>query len=80
MLQRMKFVHKVVLMPAGAGLGFLAILLVALIIDLRNARVLNNIGEGHVPAFEIALQLDRSLAEAQRDMQDAVGARSRSST
>ncbi|HYU33280.1 MAG TPA: HAMP domain-containing methyl-accepting chemotaxis protein [Thermoanaerobaculia bacterium] len=71
----MRFVHKVVLMPALAGIGFLAVLGAALAIDARNARLLIRIGSGHVPAVETTLQLDRILAETQRDLQDSVAAR-----
>lgn len=75
MLQRMRFVHKVTLMPLVAGVGFLAIFAVALIVDLRNARILARIGGGHVPAVSTTLQLDRTLGDLQRSLQDAVAAR-----
>jgi methyl-accepting chemotaxis protein len=74
MLRRMKFVHRVLLMPAVAGAGFLTVLIVALVMDQRNARLLAHIGGGHVPAVEITLQLDRTLAELQRTLQDSVAA------
>lgn len=75
MLRRMKFAHKVALMPALAGAGFLVILAVALGLGTQNARILSRIGEGHVPAVESSLQLDRTLADLQRSLQDAVASR-----
>src|SRR5262245_47980894 len=71
MLRRMKFAHKVALMPALAGAGFLVILAAALSLGTRNARILSRIGEGHVPAVESSLQLERTLEDLQRSLQDA---------
>ena len=75
MLRRVKFAHKVALMPALAAAGFLVILAVALSLGARNARILSRIGDGHVPAVESSLQLDRTLADLQRSLQDAVASR-----
>ena len=75
MLRRMKFAHKVALMPALAGIGFLAILGVALSLGAHNARILSRIGKGHVPAVESSLRLDRTLADLQKSLQDAVNSR-----
>src|SRR4051794_26479719 len=72
MLKRMRFIHKVVLMPAVAGIGFLMILVVALITDRSNARLLASIEGGHLQAVEITSRLDRNLAEVQENMEDGV--------
>jgi hypothetical protein len=50
--RRLKFLHKLALMPALAALGFLVVFLVLLTLGSRNGRLLGDIESGYFPAYE----------------------------
>ena len=72
MLKRLKFAHKVVLLPVLAALGFLLILGIARLVVARNGVLLDGIEEGYVRAFEDSQKLERALTAVQRKFQEAV--------
>ncbi|HYG62462.1 MAG TPA: methyl-accepting chemotaxis protein [Thermoanaerobaculia bacterium] len=74
MFDRLKFAHKVALMPGLAAIGFLIILAVSLIVGAGNGRRLEDIQLRYFPALEASQQLGDKLTELQRTLQDAVAA------
>jgi methyl-accepting chemotaxis protein len=72
MLKSLKFAHKVVLLPALAALGFLAILVIARMVVTKNGELLDGIERGYVQAFEDSQKLERALTAVQRKFQEAV--------
>ncbi|HKV13269.1 MAG TPA: methyl-accepting chemotaxis protein [Thermoanaerobaculia bacterium] len=72
MLKRLKFAHKVVLLPILAALGFLLILAIARVVVARNGALLDGIENGYVRAFEDSQKLERALTSVQRKFQEAV--------
>lgn len=72
MLKRLKFAHKVVLLPVLAALGFLLILGIARLVVARNTVLLNEIEQGYVRAFEDSQKLERALTAVQRKFQETV--------
>ncbi|HYN22704.1 MAG TPA: hypothetical protein VE078_17220, partial [Thermoanaerobaculia bacterium] len=74
MLQRLKFLHKLALMPAVAALGFLVVLLVLATLGTRNRKLLDDIEDGYFPAYAASDAIEETLIEIQRGLQDAVGA------
>src|SRR5690349_7937236 len=75
MLKRLKFAHKVVLLPVLAALGFLLILAIARVVVARNGVLLDGIEKGYVQAFEDSQKLERALTAVQRKFQEAVVSR-----
>lgn len=74
MVQRLKFLHKLALMPAVAALGFLVVLLVLAMLGTRNRTLLGQIEDGYFPAFEASRTLEETMGLIQRGLQDAVAA------
>jgi methyl-accepting chemotaxis protein len=74
MLKRLKFTHKIVLMPVIAGVGVLAIYLAVQLSSSRTVRLIRTVEVGHVPALELSRDLLDLLAQLQRGLQDAVAA------
>jgi len=77
-LNRLKFRHKLLLLPALAAVGFLVVLFVSVVFNVRNARRLDLIERGYYPATRDAEQLNQQLIAIQRAFQDAVAAQSAS--
>ena len=77
MFRRLKFLHKLALMPALAALGFLLVLLVLATLGSRNSGLLGDIENGYFPGFEASDRLESTLNAIQRGLQDAVGASDR---
>ena len=74
MFSRMKFRHKILIMPAIAAIGFVAVLVASLWAGARTRDVFTEVGKGYVPALELYLQLNHDLERLQRALQDAVAA------
>ena len=74
MLKRLKFAHKVALMPGLAALGFLVVLAVSAWVGAGNGRILRSIEQGSFPAVDASRELEETLARVQRGLQDAVAA------
>lgn len=74
MLERLKFAHKIVLMPVLAAGGFIAILVAAATVTWQNGRLMSRIEEGYFPAVEQSRDLNELLDDLQRSLQDAVSA------
>jgi methyl-accepting chemotaxis protein len=73
-LKRLKFAHKVALMPGLAALGFLLVLAVSAWVGAGNGRILRGIEQGSFPAVDASRELEETLARVQRGLQDAVAA------
>jgi methyl-accepting chemotaxis protein len=70
-VRRLKFLHKLALMPTLAALGFLLVLAVQATLGSRNGKLLGDIESGYFPAYEASDQLAETLKEVQRELQDA---------
>ena len=77
MFRRLKFLHKLALMPTLAALGFLLVLLVLATLGSRNGQLLGDIENGYFPAFEASELLERTLTGIERGLQDAAAAADR---
>lgn len=75
MLRSLKFAHKVVLLPALAALGFLAILAIAWLVVARNGALLEEIEQGYVQAFEDSQKLERALTGVHLKFHEAIATR-----
>jgi hypothetical protein len=71
MLKNLKFWQKVVLMPGLATLGFAIVFVTVLVSNSRNARLIERVFQGDVPALEVSRSLLETLASIQRGLQDA---------
>lgn len=74
MFEKMKFKHKIGLLPVLAGVAFASIFTANVILGSRNAKNLQRIETGYVPALQMSRDLQETLAATQRRMQDAVAA------
>ncbi len=74
MLKRLKFAHKVALMPGLSALAFLVILAVSWGVGGKNSDILRKIENGSFPAVDASRELEETLAKVQRSLQDAVAA------
>lgn len=74
MSSRLKFGHKILLMPALAGLGVMLVAVVAITTGARSGDVLASIEDGYSPSLEASRSLEADLAGLQRTLQDAVAA------
>jgi methyl-accepting chemotaxis protein len=72
MLDRLKFRHRFLLLPVLASIGFLLILLATWRSGARSEELLDRIQSGYAPAVETSRDLERQLAEIQREMDEAV--------
>src|SRR5438128_1942318 len=73
-LNRLNFRHKLLLLPLLAGIGFVVVLLVSIVFNLRNQRQLELIEKGYYPAVSNSEALNQRLSDIQRALQDAVAA------
>ncbi|GAK58845.1 putative signal transduction histidine kinase [Candidatus Vecturithrix granuli] len=74
MLKHVKFKYKILLMPFLAIIAFLLLLFVSQLFMGRNNALLSEIEQSFVPALELSHDLERTLTDLQRSMQDAVAA------
>jgi methyl-accepting chemotaxis protein len=74
LLNRLKFAHKVALMPLVAGIGFLTLLGASLALGGRSGARLERIEVGYAPSLDLSRDMQGLLGELQRTMQDAVAA------
>jgi len=70
----LSFRYKLLLLPLGAAVGFVAILLVSIVYGNRNERLLNAVQTGYYPSVELSDGLDDNLKSIERGLQDAVAA------
>jgi two-component system, cell cycle sensor histidine kinase and response regulator CckA len=70
----MRFSHKVLLMPAFAGISFVAVLCINELTGTRNSALIETIQTEYLPALELRRDIETSLVEVQRALQDAVSA------
>jgi two-component system cell cycle sensor histidine kinase/response regulator CckA len=68
------FARKVLLMPALAGLSFVGVLAINEVTGRANARLIEAIETGYIPALELSRDVQATLLELQRALQDAVTA------
>lgn len=71
---KLKFRHKMVLLPVLAGIGAVGVLAVTLWLGEGNREELHRIERGVVPSLELSRTLESLLTDAQRSFQDAVAA------
>ena len=75
--ERLKFAHKIWLMPLLAAIGFVAILITSQLVGKRNNQLLEGIQNNNLPAVEASRDLRETLTKLQRNLEDAVVARDR---
>ncbi len=73
-IPKLKFAHRIALMPIFAGLAFGLIFIVSAKLNKANETLLNNINSYYHPALEISRDLENILEKIQRSFQDAVAA------
>ncbi len=74
MFNKMKFAHKIMLLPGVAGLALLAIVLISPLAVTKNEALLTEIESGYFPASEVTRDLRQTLGNFQRDLKDTVAA------
>lgn len=74
MFSRMKFAHKILLMPAVAAFALLLILVSTVFAVSRTERLSSMIEVGYFPVTEMHHDLDQILSSIQRTLQDAAAA------
>jgi|GEM_PF-2786618 len=72
MFKNLQFKYKVLLIPLLASLVFLVIVVVSLSYNRQNERNLDQIGSGHIPAFQLNSNLEEYLEDIQRTLQEGV--------
>lgn len=72
--QSLGFRHKVLLLPAVAAVGFMLTLLVTMLSGASSAEKLRLAETGYRPSLEMSRNLEQTLHEIQRALQDAVAA------
>ena len=70
----LSFRFKLLLLPAAAAVGFLLTLLVTMILGSRTSERLRLAETGHGPSLEMSRNLEQTLTQIQRALQDAVAA------
>jgi two-component system cell cycle sensor histidine kinase/response regulator CckA len=74
LLRRLTPTQRIVLMPVVAAVAFLILFTLNWRGSIRSEELVTRIGTGYVPALELAVGLNQSLALLQRALQDAVAA------
>jgi hypothetical protein len=69
MFSNLRFKHKILLLPSMSALGFLLILLVALVVGNRNERLLIGVETDHYPSLELNRGLEESLTTIRRQLE-----------
>ncbi len=70
----LSFRFKLLLLPAVAAVGFLLTILVTMVSGARTADKLRLAETGHGPSLEMSRNLEQTLSQIQRALQDAVAA------
>ena len=73
-LSRLKFSHKIFLMPALAAAGIIVIFVVVQLSAAHTEGLVERIDNGYIPKLELSRDLVETLAQIQRGLQDAVSA------
>ncbi|HEX2833185.1 MAG TPA: methyl-accepting chemotaxis protein [Thermoanaerobaculia bacterium] len=73
-LNRLRFRHKLLVLPGLAALGFAIVLAVTVYFNVRNQKLLELIERGYYPAVDNAALLNQTLKGIERSLQDAVAA------
>jgi PAS domain S-box-containing protein len=71
---RLRFAHKILLMPVLAGVSFLLMLLVSQAAGRSDARLLAEVRDRQVPALELGREVELTVEAIIRSLQDAVTA------
>ena len=74
MLTRLKFAHKIIIMPVLAATAILIIFVAVRVNSARTIRLVTLIDDGYVPKRELSRDLLELLTAAQRGLQDATAA------
>lgn len=64
---------KILSLPALAGVGFLVVLAVSVVMGSRAQKAQSLVENGHAPALQLSRDLELGLEAIQRGMRDAVG-------
>jgi diguanylate cyclase (GGDEF)-like protein/PAS domain S-box-containing protein len=72
MLENLKFSQKLLLMPAVAGVAFVLIVVMTYWAGASNANLTQRIERGHTAALELGRDLETTLEQLQRGLQDSV--------
>ncbi len=74
MLKQLTFRHKMILLPAVAGAGYLLSLAATVAVGAKSRTELAAIENGYAPSLETSHALERTLSDLQRALRDAVAA------
>ena len=74
MLENMKFRSKIVLLPVSFAIAFTVVLFMVQFFNNKNETLLKQIEHGYSPYVELCYELEISITNIQRGMQDAVAA------
>jgi len=74
MLKNLRFLYKIWAMPVIAAVGTAIVLIAFQVGMVANGRLIHRTESGHVPALELARDLDEALRSVQRGLQDAASA------
>ncbi len=74
MFKGRRLVTKMMLVPALAGVAFVALLVISLFLGQRNEEVVGLVRNGYYPSLELSQGLEAVLAEIQQGLRDAVAA------
>ena len=69
MFSNLRFKYKILLLPSMSAMGFLLILLVALVVGNRNERLLTGIETDHYPSLELNRGLEETLTTIHRQLE-----------
>jgi methyl-accepting chemotaxis protein len=74
MLRKLKFTHKIILMPILGAVGVLLVFVTVQYFSWRNEALIKNLEQSSVPRLELSRDLVESLSSIQRGLQDAAAA------
>jgi methyl-accepting chemotaxis protein len=74
MIQNLKFVYKILLLPVLFIILLIGILVLFSWVNNKNSKQLSNIENVYIPYSELSLELNMTLKDLQRGFQDAVAA------
>ena len=73
MLQNLSFRRKILLLPALAAVGFLVVLVLVRFEGRHNEGVTDRIENGYFPGLRLGRDLEATLAEVERRLEEAAG-------
>ncbi|HEX7239653.1 MAG TPA: methyl-accepting chemotaxis protein, partial [Longimicrobiaceae bacterium] len=73
-LKNLKFSHRIILLPALAGIGMLLVLLVTVVSGNATRVSMERVEKGYVPSLDLSRTMEEELTALQRRLQDAVAA------